>query len=393
MNLNRAIFCTSVFTVILFALSQSGNRLSPDSVSYLAAAQSLADGNGFEREFSYWPPMYPTILALHDILAIDVGKFMKSMNLFAFATMIMTLSILTARYVRTCPVAIVGIAVAALSQPIDLVFSFSWSEVLYLPLSFGALATWLVFLSDRTRLGFFLASGALLSLSLLTRHVAISLALTMALSLALTQSIPWKKKLKYCGAIAAFCIPYFAWLFRTWLVSGTLTGPRTYSGITPAQEITVISDTLAHWLIPHFYFDGTGIYVVLLFAVLAYGLYWFTGFEPVQEDTRAREPVLSAVSALLSLFGVYIIIYLVTLCAMGHAVSYYAFHADSTRYLSPIFLPAVLSIVVFLDSIWRHLKSREFLSTASLITLSTLWFFVWLAAPNRLNSYLLAFFI
>src|SRR4249919_1854455 len=38
---------------------------SPDSLRYMAAAEALRNTGTFSPDFTYWPPLYPALLAIH----------------------------------------------------------------------------------------------------------------------------------------------------------------------------------------------------------------------------------------------------------------------------------------------------------------------------------------
>jgi len=61
--------------LVLIATGRNGIGISPDAVVYLYAAKLLVSGNGFVGYFgepvTFWPPMFPTLLASVHAIGFD----------------------------------------------------------------------------------------------------------------------------------------------------------------------------------------------------------------------------------------------------------------------------------------------------------------------------------
>jgi len=390
-NTPRSFLASACFTLSLLtilAISHPGAIMSPDSERYLAAADQFASGDGFGQEFSFWPPLYPMFLSLHHFLRIDFLTYVGWSNFCLLATTLVGFSILLLPNVQLPTYAAAGLLIAAFSQPIGLVYSFVWSETLFLPISLFAVICWTYALREPNRRSYFIWASLFFGLCLLVRHMAVALGISMVISLANASAIARKEKIIRLFIIGLSCMPYTAWLLRTYWLTGTFAGPRSYSGITFEEQVHVVSNTLAHWLFPFFYFETAGIIICALFFGCISGAIYYASrnSDPLQKKINAEDANGGQVTRRFILL--YVLVYLLTLLALSRAFSYPSFQFDIARYLSPIYLLLVYLIIISFQNLRISFIACNRNLAAQIVSATGIALFLsWLFAPNRLNEF------
>jgi hypothetical protein len=226
---------------------------TPDSLRYLAAAEALRTTGKLGADFTLWPPLYPALLALHPLdirtwaaILAKAGELATLLGVWAIGR-----GLLQSRYALAFGL----LALVALPH-FSLVFTHVWSETVYLPLIVWTTWFWTRHLHDGS-LADALIAAAILSLAMLTRHVGVVLAIAMALT-----ALAYRRPLRW---IALACLPYGAWVARTYFVSGTYAGSRApLAEPNLAWQLEQFGRVLAHWLAPHFFPTSGGMAVALL---------------------------------------------------------------------------------------------------------------------------------
>ena len=376
--------------LLLFALSHKANSLSPDSLNYMAAAENLANGNGFGKEYVLWPPLYPAILSLHRYVGIEINAYAKNVNFAMYSVLLLTFWILVSRNILSPKVAMAGLVVAACSQPIDFVYDFTWSESIFLPLTLLALLFWARFLSSYRENGGSVMACILLAACLLSRYVGLALVITFLVTLFW---FGWHTKNKihhHVATIGIFCIPLVLWLARNLTLSGELTGSRPFDQTTFFGEIRIFANTTAHWIFPHLYFESTGVWVVsaslfvLVFSVSSCS-------KCLKTTLHADNLGISEKGLTFVVMTTYIVVYSLSLLPMAHLVPLGVLNSAGARILSPIYLPLVFVLLVAFEYTEQCLKGSGHDKTFQAVKLfAGIWFLVWLSAPNMLNGFLMS---
>jgi hypothetical protein len=237
---------------------------SPDSLKYLQAAENFHRSGELGADFLHWPPLYPVLLSLHHALGIGANTLAALLgDAGALATLLGAW--LLGRRVFSSPLTLALVLLALVSVTrFGTVFASAWSEAVFVPLSVWLACFWTRRLEGE---GGLLPACLLLSLALLTRHVGVVLAIAMALT---ALRLPPRARLQALAAIAAACIPYALWLWRTYLLSGAPMGPRApLAHPDLAHQLALFGQVWAHWLFPHAYFGGILIGAAVLAAMAA----------------------------------------------------------------------------------------------------------------------------
>ncbi len=228
--------------------------ITPDSVHYLHAAQSLAHEGTLLRyggtPFVTWPPLYPAALAVFITAGLSPFVAVKALNLLAY--------LLYAFYgwqpVRLLP-GRTGIRRAAYAllmwgYPVLTVMLHAWSEPLFLALTAAFVTYALRYLKDRRpadRLGVVIT----LALAPLQRYIGIVWIGVWVLWLLLWGQGPFRRRLRTALLTAGpAMIPLAAWLIRNYAVTHTLTGMRAAPALSFYQWAIRAVWTVAEWCLP-----------------------------------------------------------------------------------------------------------------------------------------------
>jgi hypothetical protein len=235
--------------------STHGVHLSNDSFSYLGAATSLADGRGWTYPFgtigapvTLFPPVYPIVLAVPHLLGVDVLGWARWQNAVLLAAFVVAVGA-AVRWATDGD--IVAVAAAALlvlfGAPTLLVYSFAWSETIYLPLQVLSLVFLARHLSDGRTRDLVLASVAA-SIVLVTRYAGLSLVLAEGVLLV---TWPGRRVATRAVGIAIFgatvAAPTAAWAVRDLLRSSTLTGNNHLIHGMSREQVTEGLTTMRGW--------------------------------------------------------------------------------------------------------------------------------------------------
>ena len=102
--------------------------------------------------------------------------------------------------------------------------------------------------------------------------------------------VNWKKKIREAilfGFIST--LPAFLWVYKTYMISGTLTGPRNPSSLGVITPFMALTNEFSSWFIPSWRLKGTGSAVFLL-VLLSVGLtVLFLAWRKVDEDRSSSD--------------------------------------------------------------------------------------------------------
>jgi hypothetical protein len=363
----------------------AGSRLTPDSYSYISAARSLLETGTFGANYIYWPPLYPSALALYVLFVPDFSIAASFLN----ATILIIL--LTGYWKilkETLPseyLVGVGLLLAAFSSPLDITFDYAWSEPLFLLASLFCLYFWSRFFSLRRRSDLII-SATLLSACLLTRHIGIIAAVVMLASIFFFSStIIYKIKIISIGLLAS--APYLVWVFRTWWASDTLTGIRTSSNNGLLNNFSSFSRILAHWWFPHSYFTGSipiavGLTTLSLLLVLSVA---YASIKKVCPEKEVEHAV-THIPVFVVLCAGFILCYSIFLVFSSAIIKV---DAINERLVSPIFLPLLYVLLYGCSLLTTQLALYKPKIKGIFVAGTGIWFLFWISAPNQLNGLLL----
>ena len=181
-----AALAAAAFVLTLVA-TRHGPGVSPDSVSYLAAARNAAHGHGFTdfdgSPLSYWPPGLPAVLAVFDVIGVRGVDAARVVNAFMMAGAVVLSYLLLRRHVQSGWIVLFGTALVACSPAILRTTDMVWAEPLFTVL----VLAFVLLLEDACRSGRYFvlaAAGVVASAAILVKYLGFALVAAGVLALA-----------------------------------------------------------------------------------------------------------------------------------------------------------------------------------------------------------------
>ncbi|MBI1994859.1 MAG: hypothetical protein HYU31_19300 [Deltaproteobacteria bacterium] len=335
-------------SVVLAAATPWGLGLSPDSVVYIGAARSLAQGLGFSLPTDsaamapvvHYPPLYPALLAMASFSGLNVIAAAKWLNVFLLCANVFLAGIIGYRASGLFPLAILTAGLVATAFPMALVHSMVWSEPLFMVCQSAALLFLLSYFRERACRSL-IAAAVATALSILGRYVGVSLVISGAAAILWLGAERWKKKFLDVGIfLAVSSLPIGLWAARNRWVAGTSTNRKI--GFHPAGlgELSAAVDAIGAWL-SAFWNSPTNIQLVSVCVVVVGGLALGVSRRRLEtNDAPANVPGIKMVSFLMALVAVtYLALLFLTISLFDAQTP-----VDS-RLLAPGYVPSLLFVV------------------------------------------------
>ncbi len=360
--------------IILFATSQYGAGVSPDSVGYIAAARHLADGIGFliydNAPLLAQPPLYPAILGIIDfIFSVDP---LTSANFISAIFFGLTLYMSGLLFIKNLSpyFAFFGTVSLLVSIPLIAVSFMAWSEPPFIFFIASCLFALSIYLEKKN-----VKSLSLLSLSValacLTRYIGVVLVLTGLISLLIIQHNSLKTKLLHAFTFVIVSIlPISIWIRRNYILSKTLFGPRSPSLYSLSDDIRYTFDTILRWYLPSRITDSRQILMLLALIVgFLIGVFFIWAKKPITALLKKTRPFTSFI--LLLILG-----YIMLLIISSNTTNY---DRIGDRLLSPIVVPTTLLLFLVIEILSKLIKERFPTKPVELLIMASIA--LWLVYP------------
>jgi 4-amino-4-deoxy-L-arabinose transferase-like glycosyltransferase len=325
-----------VAAVLTLVSTRNGPGITPDSVSYLAAARHLAAGDGF-RDFTgdaltTFPPGYPALLALGDAIGLDISVWARIVNAAAAAGLVALTWVSARRHVAVPTLALLATCLVTFSRPLHVLASRLWSDTLFLLCCMAFLLLMETALARRqSRAAMLAAAGAVCGVAFLLRYAGAGLVIAGGIVLLLALRRHGLRDLLRAGlafGLPAAIAPCVLLVRNAGTGSRDLLGPRIPNGRSAGEELGVVLRSLADTFAPaqslHWLFYGT---VVLL------GLGVLLRRAKV---TRARGPEPAPGDALT------LVTWVVAYTAFVIVADVLSSGSLSIRILAPVYVPVIV---------------------------------------------------
>jgi 4-amino-4-deoxy-L-arabinose transferase-like glycosyltransferase len=245
--LRPAIACMAAglaISLLFLGTGLYGPGVSPDSVTYLSVARSLAAGGALVHyggaPLVDHPPLYPILLAPLVRLGADPVQAARWFTLVVTALTVLLTAALLARRTQSTALLAAGVFLTAVARPLFSTGIYALSESLFL-----LLTCLFLLLADRhaarPRGATLLLLALTAALATLTRYVGVAVIATGGVLFLFQQGAPWAVRLRQTLLYGAVAIGPFALLLLYNLrVADSLMGERTASrgGVLAALEQT-----------------------------------------------------------------------------------------------------------------------------------------------------------
>ena len=341
--------------IALVALSDSGMHATPDSFSYLGAADSLARGDGWTYPFgevgtpvTLFPPLYSLIMAVPAAIDVDPFSWVRWQNALLFALLAASVGWVVFREAgdRVVP-AILASLLVQVGVPTTQAYARIWSETLFFPLVVVSLAATARYVASRRATPLILAA-ALCGAAMLTRYAGLALFVTGCVVLVAWPGRSARERVGATGVYTAIAAaPSALWLLRNSVASGTLTGDNELIHELRAADVASGLGRITQWLVPDAPPGALGTVLVVAAVVasvaLVGALIWI-----LVRGTRIEGFAPSSIVPVCLAYVVMHFLFIVVANAFSTRAPPF-----NDRILGPALAPLVITVVVTGDAIWR----------------------------------------
>lgn len=329
--------CASA-AAFLWATAPRGPGIDNDSAHYLSAADGLRHGEGWlgvdRRPYTLWPPLYPSLLALLELLGFGALEGARWLHAVCLALVTGLGAALVLRIARARWTAVLCALTLATAPALFTNAAMVWSESVFLALVLGALHAGLSFDRTRTRASFS-ALCVLSALALTQRYLGIALILTS--SVVLMRDAHGASPRQRLGRTVLYeaisLTPTLVWFARNAVIAGNLDGRRGPAVGDLTQDLANCGRVLASWL--------TGFATSPIAAGIAFAAFVGLSVAVVRDRSQTRQRLTPL------LFGA---VYLGLAIALRRAIEFD--HLDE-RLLIPLLPVALITLALGLDALTR----------------------------------------
>jgi len=378
------ILSVAGIALALFSTSVYGAGLSPDSVTYIFAANRLLSGDDYMNvggtSYALWAPLFPALLAGLGLLGIEPLDGVRFFNAVIFGLIIFTTGHLLRSHLRTWTIVILGTASLLVSVIILRVSIMAWSEPLFVLLAILFVIYLSKYLNDR-RIKFLMLISILAAFACLQRYLGFTLVLTGFISIAFfMRSATFQSRLKYLiffGLIST--TPIAIWFARNYWFTSSFAGNRRPSSTGLLENIGDILYSSSSWLVPASYVTTAPIKI--FFVVLGVSIITALVTVALRSHLRQRS---SLQLPHLAPAATFVAVYIFSLLIIRTNISFYAPVGD--RLLSPVYIFVLLFVLLGIEKIvqtstrtdqqgWN--SPRLWIIFGSLLILSGMFFNEW----------------
>lgn len=234
-----------------------GPGLSPDSVHYIAVAQSLSNGHGLAdsitgagEPLTRFPPIYPLMLAAGSFLQLSAQQAAVWLSGGLMVGLVLVMLVLLALSGSSRPWAAAFLTLSMVASPVMFIpFTMVWTEPLFIFLCYACLFCTIVFLSGDAGWPWFLAIAVTAALAPLTRYIGVILAPTVGIGLVVFGKGSTRRRLLLAGALTVTSeTPLAAWWIRNQAVAGSATSRVLAVHPVGLEQVKQAIGTLSGWI-------------------------------------------------------------------------------------------------------------------------------------------------
>lgn len=366
---------------ILILTVRHGPGITPDTVSYISAARSLADGHGFltynGEYLVFQPPLYSIILALIKItFSIDPLVSAAYLNALLFGLIVFISGLFLLKHLKSFILVIMGTVSVLISSAIVQSSLMTLSESLFIFLLLLFIRYVETYQDEPTVYSLLLISVTA-ALACLTRYTGIVIILTGLMSIIYWGKITLKEKLHHSFIfLCVACIPIGIWCIRNIILSGTLVGQRARSSYTFVDNLKFYYNTILPW-----YFPVDLISPYLIFAILIILAWMFLELDLMKTSGKDGIKLIGPSIIFIVFYSAIIVISSTTT----------AYDYISNRLLCPINVPIIYILFILFDKIHQWLA--KYIPRKLVTALFIIGILLMLKYPYRNTKYFIDDFI
>jgi 4-amino-4-deoxy-L-arabinose transferase-like glycosyltransferase len=338
---------SAVAALAVWAMTSHGPGLSPDSIDYIAAAESLRHDyvlrSAAGDPLTLFPPGLPMLLAALGLLGMSAETAFRFINALSVAVIVAVTALIASRALQSRAIALLATAVVCMGPVLYDVATMAWSDPLFMALTLSFIAVLQTVGSRGTAWRRAAVAGAIVGIAFSIRYAGLALIPTGVISICLLawRRGSWRGSVRPSAAfLTAACVIPVLVILRNLRTDGTVFGERVKSIDSPRDAVHNVVGTLKTWV--DIMTPGSfRLAVALLLVLLALGAV-VTAFEFRRRDRQQQAVVV--VVLFTAVFLTYMIISQVQT----------ALDPLNTRLLSPIYVPLVIIFAAVADVLMRR---------------------------------------
>lgn len=263
------VLTAAILAVLVYTGTRWGPGVTPDSMEYLEAAWSFAEGQGFRGFSPHWPPLYPLVLAGLAQAGGDLLNGVRWLNSGLISVNIGLLAAIVARCDWRRDIARLFLLVLGLQAGFLHVHYLLWSEPLFLAFALADLLLLEAVLRQPQRRGPLLALACVAAMAVLTRYAGLFLLVLNAAALLLLfpDRVAASARLRRAaGVTLGSSLPLLSWLAFKSMDGGNVANRSLAWHPPTAAQLDMLGHTVATWAhLP----DAVGLPLFLLLLACA----------------------------------------------------------------------------------------------------------------------------
>jgi hypothetical protein len=336
--------------LVLILTQHSGLGISPDSIYYMSAADSFLAGKGFyqfdDHPFVMFPVFYPFFLSIIKwVTGVNFLKVAPFINAFLFGFAILLVGRMLEKASASKYLKWLLLLILLCSASLLEVYTMLWSETLFIVEVL--LFIWIAEkYFHKFEWKYLILMALIAAISSDTRLAGVSIIGTGGLLILMCKQLKWPSKIKQGFVFGLISVSFFSInLLRNAFLSQTLTGKRQ-KGVTPfVDNLRYYGSVLSEWLPFSKLLNGYPVIVGILALVLLGGIFLYKWWKDSRQDGIQK---IAAAFVLIYSFFMLIV------------ATISRFETMNNRLLSPLYIPLLLSVGLYLYASIQAIRSAYF---------------------------------
>jgi len=380
---------------MLFATSL-GIGISTDSIVYIDSARLLASGHGYvtkvycgiEQPVIKWPPLFPNLLSILQIVGLDPLDGARWLNVLLFGANILLIGLLLYNFTKkSFYIPILGSLLILTSTVMVDIHSMAWTEPLFIFLGFMGLFLLTLYVQNNSLI-YLIAGSISISLAYLDRYMGNTLVVAGIIGiLFLSQKKRYRRFLDSLVFLTISVSPIALLLIRNHQLTGYPVGNRTRQPFA-VEQLDHILMSASSWLFPgseiFTIFPAQDLVIKALFIavfliLLIIGIRLLSK-KPIQDRKKLIKTHLANTPFLfLIFFIVYLALVITAVVFLDGSVGF------DNRILSPAYVSALILVLYLLHTFFHSGIKRSLQIT--LIIIGAAFAVMYLAAATAWITY------
>lgn len=377
-------------TLIISATSKFGPGISEDSVAYIAAARNILNGRGVsllvdlkgnhlnlltpmhDEEIFHifpWPPLFPFVISIFGFLHFNLIESARWINAILFGANIALILLIIRKYTRSLLLIIFSAIIFITFKHMIQVYSYVWSEPLFLFL--GLLGFYFLFcFLENSKMSNFLISSLSFSLAFFTRIVGISLIATGIIAILFFSKLKIKNKIIYSlfFTITGF-LPFLIWTLKNKFIFGYTSADFLFHPLLFDFFKKAIGTVFSWFYLDIFPFKIS----LILLAIILITIIFTSIYISIKNKKRSTDSAYKQSSRIINIFLFFTFFYI--FAVLFARSFFYANIRMDGRNLIPVYISTFIIIVLFIKRCMNYFRNKRVINRIIFIFCEILFVF------------------